>query len=240
VHDLNKPMMNLDGQDAAPAGRPRTKGERTRARLLAAGRRVFEEHGFLDGRIVDIALEADVAVGSFYTYFASKEELFGDLIDEVNQRMFPVVPNLAELDPIETIEATNRHFVDFYRRNAKFLAIVESVATFNPEFRETRLAMRKRAVARNEQSIARLQADGLVDPDLDPFLAANAFVAMVSNFTYAWFVLGEEFDLDAAVRHLSVLWARALGLDHHFPEPALRGRRRRRSQKAAASKATRA
>lgn len=133
--------------------------------------------------------------------------------------MFPAPPRSDRLSPIESIEAANRHFVEFYRRNAKLLAIVESVATFNPDFREMRLQTRKGSVARSQRSIARLQAEGFVEPGLDPVLTANALVAMVSNFTYAWFVLGEDFDVDDAVYHLTVLWARALGLDHHFPEP---------------------
>lgn len=222
------------------AGAPLTKGQRTRARLLEAGRRVFEERGYLDARIVDIASGAGIAVGSFYTYFDSKEALFRDLVQEVNLGMFPPPPeDLRELDPVASIELTNRHFVDFYSKNAKILGIMESVATFIPEFRETRLETRKRSVRRNEKAIARFQAEGVVDPDLDPYLAANALVAMVSNFTYAWFVLGEEFDVDDAVFHLTVLWTRALGLDRHYPTPPppRRRRKRRRAVKAAAGTA---
>lgn len=199
---------------------------------------MFEEHGYLDARIVDIASEAGIAVGSFYTYFGSKEALFRDLIEEVNLSMFPPPPErLRELDPVASIELTNRHFIDFYRRNAKILAIMESVATFIPEFREIRLATRKSSVRRNEKGIARLQAEGLVDPDIDPYLTANALVAMVSNFTYAWFVLGEEFEVEDAIHHLTLLWARALGLDHHYATPA-RPRRRRQRRRAAAAGST--
>lgn len=227
-----------DGAGDGPAT-PLTKGQRTRARLLEAARRVFEEHGYLDARIVDIAAEAGIAVGSFYTYFSSKEDLFRDLIQEVNLSMFPPPPErLRELDPVASIELTNRHFIDFYRRNAKILAIMESVATFIPEFREIRLETRKGSVRRNEKGIARLQAEGVVDPDLDPYLAANALVAMVSNFTYAWFVLGEEFDVEDAIHHLTLLWTRALGLDRHYgsPVPPARPRQRRRGAAAAAKK----
>lgn len=196
---------------------------------------MFEENGYLDARIVDIAAEAGIAVGSFYTYFPSKEALFRDLIHEVNLNMFPPSPErLRELDPVASIELTNRHFIDFYRRNAKILAIIESVATFIPEFREIRLETRKSSVRRNEKGIARLQAEGIVDPDLDPYLAANALVAMVSNFTYAWFVLGEEFDVEDAIHHLTLLWTRALGLDRHYESPTRPPRRRTRRRGAAA------
>jgi len=48
----------------APAS---ARGTRTREALVRAARRVFERHGFLDARITDIAAEAGVASGSFYT-----------------------------------------------------------------------------------------------------------------------------------------------------------------------------
>lgn len=103
--------------DVQRAERPPTKGERTRRRLLDGARRAFEEHGFLDTRIIDIAAEADIAVGSFYTYFDSKEDIFRDLVQGVNAGMFPrLATPVPNLDPVGYIEATNRHFIDFYRR----------------------------------------------------------------------------------------------------------------------------
>ena len=56
------------------------RGRRTRALLLEAARRVFEEKGFTETRIGDITAEADVAHGTFYTYFESKHELFREVV----------------------------------------------------------------------------------------------------------------------------------------------------------------
>ena len=55
------------------------KGRRTRARLLEAGKTVFERDGFLQARISDIAAEAQVSHGSFYHYFDSKESVLDEL-----------------------------------------------------------------------------------------------------------------------------------------------------------------
>ena len=55
------------------------KGHRTRAALVQAGRQVFEEQGFLNARIGDIAKAAGVAHGGFYHYFDSKEAVFRDV-----------------------------------------------------------------------------------------------------------------------------------------------------------------
>src|SRR3954452_23141964 len=60
----------------AAARRPiRTKrSERTRGALLQAARAVFSRTGFHDARITDIVAGANLAHGTFYTHFDSKED----------------------------------------------------------------------------------------------------------------------------------------------------------------------
>ena len=58
-----------------------------RSQLLAAARSVFAERGYEGATVADIAGEAGVAVGSVYTYFGSKSEIFFALNQDF-QRMF--------------------------------------------------------------------------------------------------------------------------------------------------------
>ena len=51
------------------------KRARTRQKLLDAARVVFERDGFHDARLADIVQEAQVATGTFYNYYNSKEEI---------------------------------------------------------------------------------------------------------------------------------------------------------------------
>jgi AcrR family transcriptional regulator len=46
------------------------------ARLLAAARDAFAEHGYAGVNIADICAEAETATGSFYRHFASKDAIF--------------------------------------------------------------------------------------------------------------------------------------------------------------------
>lgn len=67
---------------------PRTaRGRRTQRALLDAAAAEFGEKGFHDSSIVSITSRAGVALGTFYTYFESKDALFralvGDLSDQV-------------------------------------------------------------------------------------------------------------------------------------------------------------
>jgi AcrR family transcriptional regulator len=74
----------------AASNAPRSrKGVRTRARLIDAAKQVFERDGFLDARIVDIAETADLAPGSFYHYFDSKEQIFLEVAEAQEARLRP-------------------------------------------------------------------------------------------------------------------------------------------------------
>lgn len=54
----------------------------TRAHLLAAAKRLFVERGFGAASLRDIAAEAGYTQGAFYSNFASKEDLFVELMRE--------------------------------------------------------------------------------------------------------------------------------------------------------------
>ncbi len=54
--------------------------ERTHRRLLTVGERLFRTQGFDATTVEEIALAADVAKGTFFNYFDSKEKLLGDLL----------------------------------------------------------------------------------------------------------------------------------------------------------------
>lgn len=199
---------------------PSRRGRATRATIVAAARRVFERDGFLDARIVDIAAEAGVATGSFYTYFDDKDAAFTAVMAEVTEEMLhPVLEeDRIEGDPVATIEQTNRAYLRAYRRNARLMALMEQVAAIDDDFREVR---RRRAAdfsSRNARLIARLQEQGLADPELDPELASNALSSMVSRVAYTTFVVGDRVPIEKLVSNLTRIWANALRLDPPYTQ----------------------
>ena len=70
------------------AGRPLSaRGLRTRQKLLDAAEQVFAELGWHDASIVKITEAAGVSQGTFYLYFESKQELFEELVRDLNRRV---------------------------------------------------------------------------------------------------------------------------------------------------------
>lgn len=199
------------------------RGARTRAALIAAARKVFERDGYVDSKLTDITKSAKCATGSFYTYFANKEEIFAAVLEEAQRDMLhPGMGRLADEDePYAVLEASNRAYLEAYRRNAKLMGLLEQVAHVDPEFRKLRKRRADAFIERNARGIADLQARGIADADIDPLLASQALSGMVSRLAYSTFVLGEggetsadggahPVDFEGLVSGLTRLWANAL------------------------------
>lgn len=191
-----------------------SRGRRTRAQLVAGARAAFEKNGYLETRVVDIAAEADVAYGTFYTYFTSREEIFAEVVDDLLadfQAIAHAEPRIGRT-PAARIERSNRGYLRAYRKNARMMAVLEQTAMFSEALMEVRRNARRYWVDRSQRAIKQWQAEGLVDESVDPYYAATCLGAMVDRSAYLWLVLGEPYDEDAAVEQLTQLYCRSLGL----------------------------
>ncbi|NLE79024.1 MAG: TetR/AcrR family transcriptional regulator [Rhodococcus sp.] len=200
------------------------RGLRTRSALVSAARTVFERDGYLDSRLIDITKEAQCSAGTFYTYFAGKDEIFAAVLETAQEDMMhPGMPHVeADDDPIAVIEASNRAYFAAYQRNAKLMGLLEQVANIDPQFRRLRQRRADAFVRRNARSIATLQDRGLADAKLDPLLASLALSGMISRLGFAYFVtepnVGEGVQpasFDDLVSIATRLWANALRLPMH-------------------------
>lgn len=189
------------------------RGRKTRDTLLDAAQRVFESVGFLDTRVEQIAQEAGVSYGTFYRYFESKDDVFGELSTRLFEDMHRREPTVADTSPAARLVAANRSYYRAYQRNARMMAIVEQVATFNEEFRRLRHEHRRQVIDRTARAITRWQGDDLVPAALDPELSARIMSAMIEHTLYLWLVQGEEANEATLLDTLDRMSVSALGLD---------------------------
>jgi AcrR family transcriptional regulator len=195
------------------------RGARTRAALVKAARSLFEKQGFLDTNVGDIARRARVAHGTFYTYFNSKEEIFSEVVEVLQVDMQKMAaeepPVTADGSISERIERANRGYIRAYETNARMMAVLEQVATFNPRLAQMRRSSRTFWNQRNSEAIRRWQERGIVDTAIDPQYAASALGSMIDRSAYVWIVLGEPYEFEEAVQQLTRLYCNALGLPYH-------------------------
>ncbi len=190
------------------------RGRRTRDALIGAARGVFEERGFNDTRMSDVADATGVSHGTVYTYFPSKEALLLAVCSALRTEVFTAVkvPDDLRGDPLVRIEEGNRRYLHVYSTHARMLEVVEQAAAADAVFREQVDGIRTAFIEKARGTLTRFQAEGLADSTLDPDLAAPALVGMVESFARRWHDLGETFDVEQVVHTLSQLWAGAIGL----------------------------
>lgn len=166
---------------------PRTaRGERTLRKILDAARAEFGERGFSDTSIVGITQRAGVALGTFYTYFDSKEVLFQALVRDMSAQVRDTVaPAFREAtDSLDGARRGLELFLEFVRDHRDIYRIIDEAEFVDPTaYREhyqttaTRIAARF-AAARENGEIA---AD-LTDEDLDILawasMGANVFLGL--------------------------------------------------------------
>lgn len=201
-------------RDRRDVGPITAKGQERRREIVTAARRVFEDRGFLETRVADIVEAAEVAQGTFYTYFDSKEAVFSEVANEVIRSMMDSVhgEHVDGLTPEERARAAMLRFINAFRPNAAILGLLEQVGTFTPEMAKLRLSLRESFVDRLANGISRLQSDGTADPLIDPQMVAEVLGAMVDQTCYMWFFLGKDYDETKVVDTLTMVWSRSIGI----------------------------
>lgn len=196
------------------------QGRRTRAALIRAAEKVFAHRGYARTRITDIPAKAAVSVGTFYSYFSSKEEIFAAMVDEYRIRLRAHLDVSAGADPLIAIRDLNRRYLEIFGKNPRLWGVLEEAALSIPELRPAVAACR-REFSTAAISIIRATPAGM--PPLDPALSALALTAMTEQCAAQWFssgTAGGPDPLAAAADRLTAMWARVLGLGVVHDRPA--------------------
>jgi AcrR family transcriptional regulator len=156
---------------------PRTaRGEKTMRKILDAALAEFGQKGFSESSIVSITSRAKVALGTFYTYFDSKEALFAALVRDMSRRVKELVPP-AVSDARDAMDAelrTQRAYLEFVADHKEVYRIIDEAEFVDPE------GFKAHYEAASSRIAARLAA-GVASGQLRP---ADAFETEVHSWAY--------------------------------------------------------
>lgn len=155
--------MAAERSNAATPGlkEPRTeRGRRTLRAILDAAAVEFGDRGFHETGITHITQRAGVALGTFYTYFDSKEEVFHALVRDYSDKVRDGARG-ALASATDQIDAERRGldwFLHFAREHREIYRIIDQAEFVDPEvfryhYESTVARIRKRledAAARGE------------------------------------------------------------------------------------------
>lgn len=115
---------------------PKTaRGQRTRNKLLEAAELAFGEDGFHATSIGDITRRASVALGTFYVYFDSKDEIFRALVAHMGHMVRAWIAERVDgaKDRIDAERKGLIAYIEFAREHQNLYRIIEEAQFVAPD-----------------------------------------------------------------------------------------------------------
>jgi AcrR family transcriptional regulator len=165
------------------------KGIATRRRLLEAAEHVFGDVGYYDASIVKITEEAGVAQGTFYLYFASKKEIFDELVRDLNGRIRLATRQAAAKGKtrLEAELLGFRGYFEFTSEHPELYSIIRQAGFVSPEIFRYHY---ERIWAGYVRALRTAVAEGEAG-DIDPEVTAWALMALSEVIGMRWIVWGD-------------------------------------------------
>lgn len=173
---------------------PRTdRGRKTLRLLLDAAAAEFGEKGFHESSVVSITQRAGVALGSFYTYFDSKDSLFQALVQDMSAQVRNTVGPVMAAAPnrLEGERDGLATFLSFVRQNKELYRIIDEAEFVDPP---SYRAHYESTVAGYIASLTVAAHKGQVRADVDE-VHAWAIVGMNVFLGLRYGVIGEDRDV---------------------------------------------
>jgi AcrR family transcriptional regulator len=165
-----------------------TQGRQTVQRLLDAGLAVFDELGLSASRVEDIVRRAKTSHGTFYLYFANKDDLLRTLLQDALHDIAIVTGEFPIVTSNEAGRAALRrwvqHFSDIYTKHGTVLRIVSQAELVEEDVYGDGLQLMFRLAEAMTQGMtaARKAADGEPPPHAE--LTAVACLMMLERVNY--------------------------------------------------------
>ena len=192
---------------------PRTeRGRRTLRKLLDASAIEFGEKGFHEASVSSITRRAGVALGTFYTYFDSKDALFRALVLDMSENVRTSARSVLseDMSALEIEEAALTAFLDFAREHKEIYRIIDEAEFVDPA------SYRAHYETIADRIEARLKAGGAAGEFRDDLSDLEAWAVMGMNVFVGlryvvWSDAGEELSSQEVAQRVNRLLAKGIG-----------------------------
>jgi len=173
------------------------KGQARRQQILDAALDVFARGGFHSGSLREIARRVGLTNAGVMHHFASKEELFTEVLRQRDARVREAAGDLSETTLMQQTRSVVAHN-QATRGLTSLYTVISAEATDSEHpahdyFVDRYATARAHAVRALEDAAAR----GLIRDDIDVALAARLIPAVMDGLQQQW-LLDDDFDMTAA------------------------------------------
>jgi AcrR family transcriptional regulator len=162
-------------------------------KLSEAGMRVFAERGYHAARVDDIVRAARTSHGTFYLYFANKEDLLRALAVDCADALFDLADSLDAIEGRLEFAELRAFLADFLAIYRRYGVVIRAWMEDQVQDREVaRLGVK--AFTRIATRLAiRIEQSGAPQP-VDATTSVSALMALLERFNYA--VSSRNLELD--------------------------------------------
>lgn len=185
----------MKGRKSSDGALPKARRGDSREAVIAAAERLFLERGFGAVSMDDLAGAAGVARRTLYNQFASKEEIFREMLLRVSGQLesaFP--PGIETQGGVEEVLRRIARVILELHRNPDYLGFLRMVAADSRQFpwiAEEFAAVMDPQTERLVRYLAHLTAIGVLDCR-NPVLAAHQFMGALNEFSLWPWMLGRK------------------------------------------------
>jgi AcrR family transcriptional regulator len=157
-----------------------------RAQIIAAAREEFNERGYADSRVEDVARRAGLSKGAVYFYFPSKDDLFMALVLEEHEKTYSFLDDSErdERPALARLVDVGWKYTDYLSgldAPPRFFLMMTEAAMRDEEIRAECQAIHHRFV----DAVTRILAQGMSEGAfraMDPHAVAQMLKAMIDGF----------------------------------------------------------
>ncbi|MFE3001695.1 TetR/AcrR family transcriptional regulator [Nocardia sp. NPDC059246] len=191
---------------AHPTSRRDRKRSRIRNELVTAARSLIAEGGVADLRVIDVTERCDVALGSFYSHFKTKDDIIDAVVEETVTSLADTIGDVGDRldDPAEALSVGARRLVGLCQTDPVSAQLLVRLEDAEPRF-EQMIWVRAERIMRHGVETGRFRVE---DPTLALTIAIAGVLAVIRGVVDGR--LDRDIDAEAAC---AATILRAVGID---------------------------
>lgn len=190
-----------------------TQSQKTKNRILASAKMLFESKGFEEVTIEEIAREAQVSAPSIYSIFQSKRGVLLGLLDEAlpsEQHAALVEQGKNEKSPSKRLEITASISRQLYDAEKAQLSFLRGASILDPVFKGLEIERERRRYLRQKEAVETMANENAFKPHFSISKVRDILWAFTGRDYYRMLVIERSWSSDEYEKWLADLLIQTL------------------------------
>ena len=185
---------------------PKTpKGRTTRKKILDSSIRIINQKGFNNTTLNDMCEASGVAIGTFYHYFSSTQDILAEILRIEGEEMLQFSESLEAGSAVEALKSMLIYQLDYFEKKGKEIVAHIYTMEISAHHGGAQLLSVLPLMDITTDIIKKAQASKEFLEDLDPQRSAMLLLSLIFTYSFNWLSSEEHRTLkEIALDHLVI------------------------------------